>query len=324
MQLTIILPCYNVAPYIERAMKSLLAQALEDYEIIIVDDGSTDGLLKVCEQWQGLPFVKVVHTENQGVSEARNTGLRMAQGDFVYFMDPDDWLEDDVLAKMLKRCRDEEADAIRFNAPTASTVDGPTLLPRFVGYSLKELDAFGTPQFEKDKERSYVWSYIFRKAVLVDNGIQFAKGLHFMEDKLFLCEFFCYAHKIVQINQMYYHYEVRNEGLTNANFRDTYTHASQRLLAERNRIAMAGRMKEKLNIDVEPLFQGTLVLAAIELFVNCFKGRFAKQYELWKEYVSLPSVQKAFREADKSKFCLRLKIGYVVVNCLINKLFKNV
>jgi len=306
MKLSIILPCYNVAPYIDRAMESLFSQALMDYEIIIVDDGSTDDLLLKCEKWKSLDFVTIISTANQGVSEARNTGLRIAKGDYVFFMDPDDWLEKGTLADMLEKCVDANADAVRFNAPTTSVVEGNELLPRFIGFSLKDLKKFGREDFYSEKEQSFVWNYIIRRSVLTDNGVEFVKGLDFMEDKLFLCEFFCYAHKILQFNNICYHYEAREDGLTKTNFKTALHNAQLRLQAEKHREELCERVKKTKGIDLEPYYQGTLILASLELLANVRKGHIKEQIGYFKRYRSLPSVKRAYASYNPLRLLLCL------------------
>lgn len=304
MQLSVILPCYNVAQYIERAMEGLLNQSYLDYEIIIVDDGSTDNLLEVCRKWEEFENVRIVHIENRGVSEARNQGLRLSKGEFVYFMDPDDWIENDVLGEMMKLF-DDGIDAVRGTPFSESSedigksgcgevIDANSLLPKYIGYSLAELDELGKENFGNGKELSYVWTFIFRKSVLSKNDVWFAKGLHFMEDKLFLCEFFCFAEKVALCDNGFYHYCLRKEGLMSTNFVDNIKHAKQRLLAEKYREALSNKVMQVKGKNIEPFYQGTLILAGMELLLNCLKGSAIEQYSYYKKYKQLESVRHAY------------------------------
>lgn len=289
-----------MAPYIERAVESLFSQAIKDYEIIIVDDGSTDNLLEICEKWREVENVRIVHTENRDVSEARNLGLSIAKGEYVYFMDSDDWMEEGALSKVISLF-EEGVDAVRIGYDggeddglvSFSECTGHELLPKYIGYTRGELSRLGTNRFKKDKMLSYVWSFVFRRSVLIDNDIKFVPGLRFMEDKLFLCEFFCHARKIIAYNKICYHYCKRKDGLMNTVFADNLLHAQQRLLAEKSREVLAERLKTTKGIDIEPLYRGTLILAAIELLLNCFKGHPVKIFRIWKEYIHLPSVRRA-------------------------------
>lgn len=328
MHLSIILPSYNVAPYVERAVESLLTQDVEDYEIIIVDDGSTDNLLDKCKQWDGTCKVKVIHIRNQGVSEARNVGLREARGEYVYFMDPDDWIEENVLGDILNICRENGGDAIRFgyrkrcgSGGAESEDDGNVticdgeeirrnLLPKYIGYSLDELSAFGSKDFGNDKELSLVWRFIFKRDTLLKNNIFFEKGLSFMEDKLFLCKFFCYAERLVIYNKICYNYCVREDGLMKTNFKDPARFAEQRILAEKCRSALVSEYKKTWNVDIEPLYHGTLVLASIQLLLQLIKGFKFGSLNYVREFMSIPSVIRAFDDADVSRFPMAVRMGY--------------
>lgn len=328
MHLSIILPSYNVASYIERAVESLLVQDVEGYEIIIVDDGSTDNLLDKCKQWDGTCKVKVIHTQNQGVSEARNVGFREARGEYIYFMDPDDWIEENVLGDILNICRENSGDAIRFgyrkkcgSRVVESEDDGGvnicdgeeirrTLLPKYIGCSLDELSAFDSKDFGKDKELSLVWRFIFKRDTLLKNNIFFEKGLSFMEDKLFLCKFFCYAERLVIYNKICYNYCVREDGLMKTNFKNPVKFAEQRILAEKCRLALVFEYKKTWDVDIEPMFQGTLVLASIQLLLQMIKGFKFGSLNYVREFMSIPSVIRAFDDADVSRFPITVRMGY--------------
>lgn len=90
MKLSIIVPIYNSEEFIEDCVKSILHQPFDDYELILVDDGSSDNSLTICKKYSNLPNVKVIHESNGGVSKARNTGIESAEGKYIYFVDSDD------------------------------------------------------------------------------------------------------------------------------------------------------------------------------------------------------------------------------------------
>lgn len=100
MELSIIVPVYNVKNYLERCIESVIKQEYTDYEIILIDDGSTDGSGVLCDELsQGNKHIKVIHKENGGLSSARNAGLDVAQGKYIMLLDSDDWIEDGCLQK---------------------------------------------------------------------------------------------------------------------------------------------------------------------------------------------------------------------------------
>lgn len=105
---SIILPCYNVSQYIERAIDSILIQDFKDYEIIIINDGSTDNLLQKCDDlgYTEKGYIKILSFKNQGLSQARNEGLKIAQGEYVYFFDPDDYINQGMLSKVYLKAKE--------------------------------------------------------------------------------------------------------------------------------------------------------------------------------------------------------------------------
>lgn len=98
---SIIIPVYNVEKYVERCIESVLQQTYTNWELILVDDGSSDNSGFICDQYSALTNVHVVHQPNMGVSRARNTGLKIAAGEYILFVDADDWISQDMLSLML-------------------------------------------------------------------------------------------------------------------------------------------------------------------------------------------------------------------------------
>ena len=118
LKLSIVVPIYKVEPYLPKCVESLLAQDLreEDYEIILVDDGSPDLCGEICDGYAArYANVKAVHRKNGGLSAARNTGIEVAQGEYVQFVDSDDYLEPNVLKTLVDKMDSDKLDILRFN-----------------------------------------------------------------------------------------------------------------------------------------------------------------------------------------------------------------
>ncbi|MBR6505472.1 glycosyltransferase family 2 protein [Candidatus Saccharibacteria bacterium] len=115
MKFSIIVPVYNVERYVRQCIESILSQTYDSYELLIIDDGSTDGSGKICDSFSGLPQVKVFHRKNYGVSNARNFGIRKAVGDYIMFIDSDDYLfSQDCLAKLAYVLKTEKPDVLQY------------------------------------------------------------------------------------------------------------------------------------------------------------------------------------------------------------------
>jgi glycosyltransferase involved in cell wall biosynthesis len=118
MLLSIIIPVYNVEPYLAECLDSVFSQDnIAVCEVIIVNDGSTDGSVSIIERYQKkYPELIVVHQENKGLSGARNTGINCAKGDYLYFLDSDDFLLQDAVSNILNKIKETTAEIIGFNA----------------------------------------------------------------------------------------------------------------------------------------------------------------------------------------------------------------
>ena len=99
--LSVIVPVYNVEKYLKRCLESILVQSWNDYEIILVDDGSTDSSAQICDLYaEKYEMIRVIHKENKGLSDTRNRGIEEASGEYVYFPDSDDWLEPNTFSEL--------------------------------------------------------------------------------------------------------------------------------------------------------------------------------------------------------------------------------
>lgn len=114
VKLSVVVPVYNVSPFLHRCLESLLRQSVADSEVILVDDGSTDGSGHLCDEWcASHERFRVVHQENKGLSEARNTGIRLAAGEWITFVDSDDFLAPDTHLRVMQQLREGD-DMIEF------------------------------------------------------------------------------------------------------------------------------------------------------------------------------------------------------------------
>lgn len=117
IKVSIVVPVYNVEKYLEQCIDSLLAQTIDSKEIILVDDGSTDGSGKLCDAYGGKnACVRVIHKQNGGLGSARNAGVELAAGEYLYFLDSDDWLEKAALETLYAAARQDDLDIVLFGA----------------------------------------------------------------------------------------------------------------------------------------------------------------------------------------------------------------
>lgn len=123
-KVSIVVPCYNVAPYIDRCVASIKAQTLSDYEVLFINDGSTDDTLTRLEQYADERRFRIFSFPNQGVAAARNEGIERARGEYLYFCDPDDEMMPTLLETAVGRLDSTNADAVHFSYRAVSAVTG--------------------------------------------------------------------------------------------------------------------------------------------------------------------------------------------------------
>lgn len=112
--ISVIIPIYNVAQYLSQCMDSVLTQSYQDLEIILVDDGSTDECPKLCDEYEAKDSrVRVIHKKNGGLSDARNEGMKMATGEWIYFVDSDDWVTHDAIEKLYQFAVENNCDVVQ-------------------------------------------------------------------------------------------------------------------------------------------------------------------------------------------------------------------
>ena len=207
--LTVVIPVYNVEKYLKRCVESVIAQDWKKYEILLVDDGSTDHSPQICDNYvKTYDFISVIHKENGGLSEARNTGLSQAKGEYVYFPDSDDWIEPDTFIALSEALESQKFDIISFNREFVKGEEDVIISDPVETQVFEGKDAF-----VKMLKHSYITGFandkIYRKSLFMDHDILFPKGKYY-EDLGTNYKLFLSAKKVYATNQKYYHYLIDN------------------------------------------------------------------------------------------------------------------
>ena len=206
--LSVIVPVYKVEAYLRQCLDSIQKQTYRDLEILLVDDGSPDRSGEICEEYaQNDARFKVFHTSNQGLSAARNVGLRHAKGDFLSFVDSDDYLEIDMFEMMIKALEESGADVSICNF----WIDSPS------ESKIQQCDA---GQFSRDdvlealldeKINNNVWNKLYRRNLFED--VFFPEGINY-EDIATLHKIIHKTKSVIVLSETYYHYRIRAESIT--------------------------------------------------------------------------------------------------------------
>lgn len=209
VKISVIIPVYNVEKYIRECVESVLNQTFKDIEIIAVNDGTKDNSIKIIEEYLSDGRLKIINKENGGLSSARNEGMKVARGEYIYFIDSDDFIEKDVLEVLYKNLESEKLDIVFSN------------FSFYNDKTKKEKKAKFTFPFEEKINKGYyflyngeeinVWNRLYRKEFLEKYNFKFIEGIIY-EDQDFGFKTILLAENIKYIENYGYKYRVGREG----------------------------------------------------------------------------------------------------------------
>lgn len=212
-KVSVIVPAYNVEDYIQNCLQSLISQTLTDIEIIIIDDGSTDKTKEIISEFaQNDLRINLITQQNQGVSAARNAGMRIATGEYIGFVDSDDWIDPDFYEKLYEAAKRHDADV-----SVASILKHKKNYQKYnVHYN--DSKCANTIQEKikisenKNRRFFYVWNRIYRTSLIRNNNLTFPEG-RLLEDIKFSMHAIYYANRIVSVPKVKYHYVERSNSI---------------------------------------------------------------------------------------------------------------
>jgi glycosyltransferase involved in cell wall biosynthesis len=219
VKVSVVIPVYNVEKYLDEGIESVRRQTLDDIEIILVNDGSTDGSLKLCREHEAKDSrITVIDKLNGGVSSARNAGLEAASGEYIGFIDPDDWVEPGMYEKLYGRAREIGAEACICNY--VRNEDGKVVpIPLPINRDLLTRDdiafeliagVIASPDLNSGAAAimGSVCRCLFKKELLDRHGLRFIEGIPFMEDTIFCIQAFSKCGRIAVDEGFYYNYRI--------------------------------------------------------------------------------------------------------------------
>ena len=305
IKISVIIPVYNVEKYLDRCINTVISQTLKDIEIILVDDGSPDNCPYICDEWAKKDErIKVIHKQNEGLGFARNTGLEIANGEYVTFVDSDDYISMDGLSTLYSYACQGHYDIV-YGGVQRVLQDG-NIVPylqnidkEFVGTDnvlcyLGGMIACGPGDVKPAEYPCSVWSGIFRLSIIKNNTIKFKREQDILcEDIVFHIELYQFINSVRKVKSNYYYYcdnPGENNSLTKT-FKKSKIKALQNMWNE---------------FESSPLFNSSyeLRLRAYRLLINYSHGflhsiskssySFSEKRKLIKETINFEPYIKAF------------------------------
>lgn len=214
-EISIIVPIYNVEKYLEKCLKSLLNQTLpkEKFEIILIDDGSTDSSGLIADTYaKNFPFIRVVHKKNAGLPQARKTGVSIASGNYIAFVDPDDWIESNMYTRLLETIQSTDADMACCNyileyenKKVKMNFDNPSEIETMSGYQAL------LSVHKRNAVFQFAWNKLYRRELF--ENIIFPQENIIGEDYSIVVQIILKCRRVTYITDKLYHYLQRQSSM---------------------------------------------------------------------------------------------------------------
>lgn len=306
-KLSVIIPIYNVEKYLKQCLDSIINQTFQDLEIILVDDGSPDKCGEICDEYTKKDVrIKVIHKENGGLSSARNDAIDIATGEWVAFVDSDDWLELDIYAQAVSAGEKYDVDILFFNSF------------RNTGSKETKMQFFKKEFFSSDKEYikllqagalckyvasvpglSFPWNRIIRRKLIAENKIYFAK-VRACEDLIYSINCLQFASKIAYIEAYGYHYRFNELSIS-------HQYNPNRIAVDKEVIKLIYKLGEDYHADYNfyRALNAFIVQSITNNLVRCFfhksnKNSFLKKMKYASSVVKEEPYYTAFEKVDRS------------------------
>lgn len=312
--ISIIVPCYNVERYVEQCIRSIIGQSYKNIEIITVDDGSPDNSPQILDKLANEDSrIKVIHKQNAGVSAARNSGLDVATGDYIVFVDGDDYLAPDYVDYMLSLAVRDNADLVlsknwftRDSQPQVDTDYIETITPAAATALLISL-------------RLIVGSHnkMYRKKFLDDNGLRFSTTLFYGEGLNFIIKAAQLANCVTTGERMVYYYRRNNESSATTKFNIQKYYNGEKSL---NRIEDELIIKDDDIMLMMGLHKSVFCLGALsQTYAHHLQHQYKSDCEHWRSVIKkyIPSLLKSSKVSVYRKAML---VGGVMLPNVISKL----
>lgn len=315
---SVIVPAYNVEKYISKCMDSLIQQTYSNLEIIVINDGSTDNTLEILKEYQLKDNrIILINKKNSGVSDSRNIALKYSKGNFVLFVDADDWLDINTVLVCIEKIETEHADVCFFayQSEYPNRSDIRTLYSEsriFVDKECKDLqrriigpinEELNTPQ----RLDSYgtIWAKLYRKNLLKDLFFEDLNKVGSAEDTLFNSFVFLRVKKAIYLNQPFYHYRRNNDASVTRRFRPHLLRQWSYLFAEMR--------KSVQTAEAEVALFNRIAISLFGFDLNVYAADIAwkEKIRLISECLSHPLYVKAYQQMKYQYLPIHWRLFYL-------------
>ena len=319
IKLSIIVPIYNTGHMLRNCADSILAQTLHDFELILIDDGSKDESAAICDEYAKKDKrVKVVHKQNEGVSIARNTGIAMAKGEYIGFIDSDDWIDEDMYERLCSVADKCASDIVMCDAVTVygdGREESDTITGLAASKSLDKSDF--TPKLLMEMAGA-AWRCLYRRELLTEHNIIFPIELKFSEDRIFNILAMGFAERTNYIKKPYYKRFMREGSAVNKH----YENMIDIVIDARARIRQALDTAWGGDKEYKDMYENQAVGLAYTAINNAFykdsKLSLRGKYKAVKDICNQAEIRSAIQTTGRNDLRARLIMGrHAIILCAI-------
>ena len=288
VKISVVIPAYNAAEFLSKCLDSILCQSMDELEIIVIDDGSTDNTHAISDKYAcDDPRVVVIHQENAGVSEARNAGIRRVTGEYIWFVDADDVIEPGACRELYNLATENNADIVIFDyyrsVGGTDIGDYPSvfspglfegeqvvtvLLKSFIGFPNDGVHRWILRQpGSLYVENPALWRVIVRSELIYSNALSFDPGLRVGEDTIFLSLCLSYSERVYVTHSILYNQLLHSASTVARYEKDPEAKLVNKLALLSARRVLTKDIMTRRGVDIEQFWQGTAVMSYMEL---CF------------------------------------------------------
>ncbi|MGU5623145.1 glycosyltransferase family 2 protein [Aeromonas veronii] len=280
MLVSVIVPAYNVEKYIEKCLRTILVQTYRKFELLVINDGSEDNSANIIDLIaKEDPRVRVFHTANKGVSAARNFGIQNAKGDYLVFVDGDDFLESDYLEYMLGLVSDHGVDFALSKECFSSKFESQTVHLKTDNINGVEATAL----LLSPKIIVGCWNKIFKRSLIISNDISFSTSLFYGEGLTFIIDVAKNSKKVAVGNKKVYHYRKNNENSATTKFSiDKLYNGEEALIKIGQKLTNSSKMVNDMFLYHFCLFR---LGALVQVRTHNLTITYQKDYDRWLKYV---------------------------------------
>jgi len=333
IMISVIIPCYNAEKYLERTFRCLDSQTYRNFEVICINDGSTDGTQQLLERLCAERERCAVYSyENGGLSEARNRGIPLAKGDYIHFLDADDWFYPTMYERMVNMImKHDMPDAVRVGYKWTFSFDEDNIPPledkgeevilsgndkvieeitkHLIGQSTQHIQSYyETRRWEWEDIAFPVWIYFYKRNTIIKNNARFVPKLQLIEDRIFNCTFMLNAEKVICTDSPYYLYLSTSDGLLSTILKNPRKAYQDKINTSIQRQKIRELYLKHKGIDLFSSYRGSNVLACFQTATILVNLPYREGKAMYLDFVNNPLIEESLDGFPTKGAPLKMKV----------------